>query len=280
MMQIEDHESAGLVLQESFEDELPYIPTTLPEERAKGVKLVPMKERAQMEMKVCPVERPRSTTPINPASLENYCGKRVCGEDHEALLARGEKLRISLPRKVEAIKEKSAKNTKSPRKISNASGKNWFEFAEEQGLAKSGAQGEKCRSRKNSTQSDTSPPPLPPRKYSGTAQWINFENIPEKRKPPKRITTLPTKDISIDKNSVPHQTILYNYVNPEECQCECHESEREKQSAGEGHTSDERPSTSQEHQTIEQHQEQLPEETQPLLEPEMEHHVVDDEDEA
>lgn len=29
----EDHETKGLVLQDSFDDELPYVPTTLPMER-------------------------------------------------------------------------------------------------------------------------------------------------------------------------------------------------------------------------------------------------------
>lgn len=44
-----------------------------------------------------------------------------------------------------------------------------------------------------------------------------LENIPEKRKPAKRITTLPHKE------GEHHVHYNYNYVNPDECQCECHE---------------------------------------------------------
>uniref|UniRef100_A0A1A9W6B4 Uncharacterized protein n=1 Tax=Glossina brevipalpis TaxID=37001 RepID=A0A1A9W6B4_9MUSC len=137
---IEDHESTGLVSQESFDDELPYIPTTLPEERAQGVSLIPMKERANMELKMCPVERPRSTTPLNPSHLEEYCGIVTANENVNfdmfgSVPVRGEKLRISLPRK-DPNKEK-AQSTKSPRRLTNTSGKSWFEFAEE-GLRASG----------------------------------------------------------------------------------------------------------------------------------------------
>lgn len=49
----------------------------------------------------------------------------------------------------------------------------------------------------------SSPPPLPPR----APQWVAFDE-PERRRPPRRITTLP-----------------YTYVNPEECTCECHEAQ-------------------------------------------------------
>ncbi|XP_037918035.1 serine/arginine repetitive matrix protein 2 isoform X3 [Hermetia illucens] len=226
---VEDHESTGLVSQDSFEDELPYVPTTLPEERAFGVSLIPMKDRANMEVKTCPVDRPRSTTPLNPACLEEYCGIAV-PDDNEHVPIRGEKLRISLPRK-DSIKDKSHR-TKSPRRVSNSSGKTWFEFAE-QGIGRVGP-----TTITTPTQSTTPnqadeepPPPLPPRKPSmSSGQWINFENIPEKRKPPKRITALP-KDSSLDftsRPSVPNsQPVQYNYVKPEECQCECHEVERE-----------------------------------------------------
>ncbi|XP_029733049.2 uncharacterized protein LOC109406739 isoform X2 [Aedes albopictus] len=227
MLAIEDHESAGLVLQESFDDELPYIPTTLPEERSVGVKLVPMKERAQMEMKTCPLERPRSTTPIHPASLENYCGITQITDDTDGHLVRGEKLRISLPKKHDIAMDKAPKS-RSPRKASISSGKNWFEFAEQGISSTSQAQtsnnGEERTFTSQSSNVEEEPPPLPPRKGS-TQQWIDFESIPEKRKPPKRITTLPQAESVDDK--APMAGVVYNYVKPEECQCECHESERE-----------------------------------------------------
>lgn len=228
---IEDHESTGLVSQESFDDELPYIPTTLPEEKAQGVNLIPMKERANMEVKTCPLDRPRSTTPLNPSHLEEYIGGVGFNTPDSpfelpgSTLVRGEKLRISLPRK---DSKKDVQSSKSPRRISNASGKSWFEFAEE-GL-RATAHLERKDSNKQLIMQKPMPPPPPPlpphpppqplqfgkkpseadgkpktpnlskppvttpkastqRKLSG--HWIDFENIPEKRKPPKKITTLP-----------------------------------------------------------------------------------------
>lgn len=218
-----EEESARLVEQGSF-DELPYVPTTLPEERPVGIAIVPVKERSFMDVKTCPVERPRSTTPLNPCHLEEYCGTVPQTDDHDGGIVRGEKLRISLPRK-----EAKEKTTKSPRRVSNTSGKSWFEFAE-QGIGGTGSD------RRNSNP-DEDPPPLPPRKPQNVSQWINFENIPEKRKQPKRITTLPNKESSYDKNA-PHQ-IQYNYVNPDECQCECHEVERDVGSKVDGNKKNE-----------------------------------------
>ncbi|XP_043658200.1 mucin-17 [Drosophila teissieri] len=291
---IEEHESTGLVSQESFEDELPYIPTTLPEERAQGVPIIPMRERANMELKTCPVDRPRSTTPLNPSHLEEYCtgimtpqeatpggyqetdgvggaSTGIGGGGVVGTPVRGEKLRISLPRK-ESIGKERIQNSKSPRRVSNTSGKSWFEFAEE------GLRANNNLERKDSAKQllpVVTPPPATPstleepkpkastqRKLSG--HWIDFENIPEKRKPAKRITTLPKETLT---SSVPvtattssssacgsghrsgtgtghhhhhhhhHQQasktnpeggdkLHYNYVKPEDCQCECHEAER------------------------------------------------------
>ena len=233
---IEDHESTGLVSQESFDDELPYIPTTLPEEKAQGVNLIPMKERANMEVKTCPLDRPRSTTPLNPSHLEEYIGGVGVNTPDSpfelagSALVRGEKLRISLPRK---DSKKDVQSSKSPRRISNASGKSWFEFAEE-GLRATAHLERKDSNKQLIMQKPIPPPPPPPhpppqtvqfgrksegeevrgkpktpsvskppvttpkastqRKLSG--HWIDFENIPEKRKPPKKITTLPRDTVS------------------------------------------------------------------------------------
>ncbi|XP_049312575.1 serine-rich adhesin for platelets isoform X2 [Bactrocera dorsalis] len=286
---IEDHESTGLVSQESF-DELPYVPTTLPEERAHGVPLVPMKDRANMELKTCPVERPRSTTPLNPSHLEEYCGivtpQEQTYELSGSVPVRGEKLRISLPRK-DSTKER-VQSAKSPRRPSNTSGKSWFEFAEE-GLRATSSNLERKDSNKQLLQQQTQPEleiktkvavsiattttvqttqtQITPTSGTTTTQrklsghWIDFENIPEKRKPPKRITALPKDGVvtstsssrvhattsSVQHISQPqmhthghghdHQQaqpdvtmdgkIHYNYVKPEDCQCECHEAKRE-----------------------------------------------------
>lgn len=228
---MEDHESAGLVLQESFDDELPYVPTTLPEERSSGLRIIPTKDRTQSELITIPVERPRSTTPINPASLENYCERKPV-EVSESSLVRGEKLRISLPRqKAEQVKEK-VQQKGITRRISNLSNKSWSEFAEQQTTSSPASKkAEKSRNQSNSSQDDDPIVQLIPvvvvkshSKKSLTNKWIDFENIPEKRQPPKKITTIPTnKEPPSDKNHK-HSHHQRHYVSPEECQCECHES--------------------------------------------------------
>lgn len=235
---MEDHESAGLVLQESFDDELPYVPTTLPEERSCGLRIIPTKDRTQSELITIPVERPRSTTPINPSSLENYC-ERKQSDASESSLVRGEKLRISLPRqKAEQTKEKVQQKVIT-RRISNLSNKSWSEFAEQQQTTSSPStkKAEKSRKTSNSSQDDDPAPPPPPptkshSKKSLTNRWIDFENIPEKRQPPKKITTIPiNKEPAGDKNHAgKHHAHHRQYVSPEECQCECHESSGKKDS--------------------------------------------------
>lgn len=209
-----EEESTGLVFQESFDDELPYVPTTLPEERGQGVQLIPMKERAQIEVRTCPLERPRSRTPMTPNRIDNYSATSAADSSDSS--KSGEKLKISLPKRTDSGRDKNRQ--KSPRRISNGSGKTWFDFGE--------AGGEQSDEKRGSApEEDPPPPPLPPRKPSQTQQWIDFDNIPEKRKPPKRITTIPSKESSQDKGHI----VQYNYVNPEECQCECHETERHSQ---------------------------------------------------
>ncbi|XP_044747757.1 uncharacterized protein LOC123308989 isoform X2 [Coccinella septempunctata] len=200
-------ESKGLVVQDSFEDELPYVPTTLPQERSAALPIVPIKQRNTFEMKTCPIDRPRSTTPINPNSLEEYCEDLVSNVSHEKLAISIEKLKISLPRL-----DSSDKASKSPKKPVNT---NWFDFAE------------KCShtGRKSSGEADT-PPPLPPKGIQ--KEWINFEEVPERRKLPKRIQTIPSRGhIDVPEN-VLHDHVVYNYVNPDECRCECHEKKEKK----------------------------------------------------
>lgn len=215
-----EEESTGLVSQDSYDDDLPYVPTTLPEERSLGVSIIPIRERALMDVKTCPVERPRSTTPLNISCLQEYCGAAALTDDLDFSLQRGEKLRISLPRK-DIRESSSATRSKSPRRVSNASGKSWFEFAE-QGIGGGGTLCSPLNSHaKDIPADDTSTTTHKTQK--NTTEWIDFDNIPEKRKPAKRITTLPNKDPHGDTS----HHVQYNYVNPDECQCECHGNERE-----------------------------------------------------
>lgn len=97
-----------------------------------GVSIIPVRERALMDVKTCPVERPRSTTPLNISCLQEYCGAAALTDDLDISITRGEKLRISLPRR--DVKDCSTgggavgTRSKSPRRVSNTS---WFDFAEQ-----------------------------------------------------------------------------------------------------------------------------------------------------
>lgn len=76
--------------------------------------------------------------------------------------------------------------------------------------------------RKAAQGTSPSPPPLPPRAPAvRPSNWINFEEIPEKRKAPKRIQTIPRPEDEVAKGAG-----SYSYVQPEECKCECHEESR------------------------------------------------------
>lgn len=160
-------------------------------------------------------------------SLENYCERRQSDDQDAGGLVRGEKLRISLPKK--GAEEKVVKGI--TRRISNLSNKSWTEFAEQniQGPSVTTP----LSAKNDKPLEDFPPPPLPPRKSLTSTKWIDFENIPEKRQPPKKITTIPSKDPLHEKShaSKSSQRVHYNYVDPEECQCECHEGAAHKENS-------------------------------------------------
>lgn len=206
VLDVVEPERKGLVLQQdSFEDELPYVPTTLPLERSIAVPIVPVKQRSTFEMKTCPIERPRSTTPINPSCLEEYCSEVVASVNVESITKTIEKLKISLPK--DDVSERHGK-IKSPRKTTENA--NWSGFAEK------GISNQRRQSRE-----ETTPPPLPPKGIQ--KEWINFEEIPERRKAPKRIQTIPSRGTIEVPEAVLQENVVYSYVNPEDCKCECHE---------------------------------------------------------
>ncbi|KAK3914990.1 hypothetical protein KUF71_005678 [Frankliniella fusca] len=128
-----------------------------------------------------------------------------------------EKLRISLPR-TDSLTRRSRPQTRP-----------WHDFA---------SQALKPRS-----DSQSPPPPLPPRAPSTTppSTWINFDEVPEKRKAPVRIQTIPSRGSIVTEPAAPgtaraaapagqgqghqHHHQHVHYVDPEDCRCECHETE-------------------------------------------------------
>lgn len=210
--EVVEPERKGLVYQQdSFEDELPYVPTTLPQERSVAIPIVPVKQRGTFEMKTYPIERPRSTTPINLSTLEDYCEDVVSSVNNENITKAIEKLKISLPRDESTDRVSKAK---SPRKPSTNA--NWFSFAEKSSTQKT-----------SPPDQESKPPPLPPKGVQ--KEWINFEEIPERRKPPRRIQTIPSRGNIEVSESILQENIIYSYANPEDCKCECHEIARERE---------------------------------------------------
>ncbi|KAF2899633.1 hypothetical protein ILUMI_06542 [Ignelater luminosus] len=206
-------ERKGLVYQQdSFEDELPYVPTTLPLERSVAVPIVPVKQRGTFEMRTYPIERPRSTTPINLSTLEDYCEDVVGAVNTENITKAIEKLKICLPRDESTDRTTKAKSPRRP-----ATSANWFTFAEKSSQKRSSP----------TQESEAGPPPLPPKGVQ--KEWINFEEIPERRKPPRRIQTIPSRGNIEVSESVLQENVVYSYVNPEDCKCECHEIARERE---------------------------------------------------
>ncbi|XP_056639476.1 uncharacterized protein LOC130446945 isoform X1 [Diorhabda sublineata] len=175
----ETEKQAIVFSQDSFEDELPYVPTTLPLERSAALPILPINKRSILEIKTCPIERPRSSTPLNPSCLNEYC------EDFSKKITKNtEKIKILLPRNDSIDKINKGRDS-------------------------------------NIIKANETPPPLPPK----GVHWISFDDIPEKRKIPKRIQTLPSHSYA-DENA--QECVIYNYVNPEECKCECHELSAKK----------------------------------------------------
>ena len=116
--------------------------------------------------------------------------------------SRVEKMRISLPRE-------ASFRLKSPHKPTTAN--SFSEFAGRV-VGSKGLNIGKSPSPPAPTQK--MPPPLPPPRAPTTrlTNWINFEEIPEKRKAPKRIQTIPRHDDdSKNSQSAPNSAVRRNF---------------------------------------------------------------------
>ncbi|XP_045524300.1 serine/arginine repetitive matrix protein 1 [Pieris brassicae] len=167
-----DAERRGLVVQESFE-ELPYVPTTLPQERSLAVPIVPVRERGGVS--VAGVRRPRASRATNapPSAPLPTNAPPPAPSPHSPPSAPPviPRLHIRLPRRPRAASTSAA----PPRP-------------------------ERPRTRSGSEAGS-----------SRKGEWIDFSEVPERRKQPKRIQTLPAEGRE-----------ALSYAPPERCRCECH----------------------------------------------------------
>lgn len=186
-------EGKSLFYEESFEEDYCILPATLIKEKDSSVNTLPSRGR-QLELRTVPIERPRSATPINPTLLDNFVMHTSLDEPC------AEKMKIFLPR------GESCK-TKSHRKMS---ANTFTEFAG------------KVQDKVQKNISNTPRSPSIPLKLLNVqpSNWINFDEIPEKRRIPKRIQTIPQSEEE-------EKIKTFNYVQPEECRCNCHEMQAE-----------------------------------------------------
>ncbi|CAH2090652.1 unnamed protein product [Euphydryas editha] len=170
-------ERRGLVVQESFE-ELPYVPTTLPLERSLALPMVPVRQRSDVH--VAAVQRPRATRSAGGAlgALTPPAAPTPGGAADEP---GAERLHIRLPRRARAASTASDAAPAPPPRTLRARSRSGGDTA-----------GMETRNK---------------------AEWIDFTEVPERRKQPKRIQTLP---------AAAREAVLFSYVPPERCRCECH----------------------------------------------------------
>ncbi|KAJ8719886.1 hypothetical protein PYW08_012061 [Mythimna loreyi] len=175
-------EKRGLVVQQSFEEELPYVPTTLPQERSVALPMVPVRERGGVL--VSGVSRPRAAPPPAPAPPAPRVPRPA--PLSAPPLAPQDKLRIRLPRR--------PSTAAPPRRP------------------------DRPRTRSGSDSFDSRP----------KTDWIDFEEVPERRKQPKRIQTLPAAAASAAAaGAAGSASVVFSYVEPEHCRCECHAAARD-----------------------------------------------------
>jgi len=123
-------ESKGLFhTSDSFDEDgdLPYVPTTLPQEKPSIVPIFPSKERRSV---TTPVQRPKVNRPANPASLNDYIvhssAKGQDGDGGESPV----RMKINLPREDslgDTSYNQNSRASKSPKKKGATS---WMDFAE------------------------------------------------------------------------------------------------------------------------------------------------------
>uniref|UniRef100_A0A8D8YUS6 Uncharacterized protein n=2 Tax=Cacopsylla melanoneura TaxID=428564 RepID=A0A8D8YUS6_9HEMI len=189
---------------ESVEEELPYVPTTLPLERSIGVPIVPVNKRSSIDKHTYPIDRPRSTTPINPGLLDSYKPENTSTASN--------KMQIKLPKNQPPVAGGVSTTAISSTTTSSTSTTTSSNTTPVTNVSNSPSNVPKKKSTPESkpsvsafSQSNSSSPSRNP--------WVSFDELPDRTKlPPKQQKQ--TQTVS--------KTTVYPYVNPEECSCDCH----------------------------------------------------------
>ena len=184
-----DDEGAQLWKQESADGDLPYVETTLPQEKPGTVSITPAAMRIT-QTSLTSTERPRTSGPRRPGTLSQF----VKTKDE----AGKEPLTVKLPRQESKSKLKGKGSTTQ---------QSWDNFSAA-GLKR------------------VPPKSIAIKKAEDQAKsWVDCESLPEKKKQPKKSGfTEPVKSPASDTSRSGLQTPTgTQIVSPEECSCDCHQ---------------------------------------------------------
>ena len=204
----EEPEKFSLFSQESMDEELPYVPTTLPIERPVAPLITPVRMR-MAEMKMTPTQRPRCSVSIGPCSITDYVKivqPPVVQTDQAAdAEAAPVKIKVSLPRRQESTEDNVTNPpvSVSVTRVSLGSIK-WETFAE-QALRSP----RNLRRTESQQQGQDKPMPSLPIQHKSEVEapaaikapvklaWVNVDEIPEPIKAVKKIHLVDGRKMSL-----------------------------------------------------------------------------------
>lgn len=195
--------------QDSVEEELPFVPTTLPIERPIAPVLTPARMRIS-EVKTTPIQRPRCSISFGPSSISDYVkiarADSVVAEDPSGLAVTA-KIIVSLPKPEREESVDDLSSTIPAVKVTVGSVcSNWEAFSEQVFMQSASSrkrfeQESEEVPEQNGTQPSTPCETKPQQPQNPKpCQWINVEELPE---PVKE-----AKAIKVVKASVKNQQIL------------------------------------------------------------------------
>jgi hypothetical protein len=193
--------------QDSIEEELLFVPTTLPIERPIAPVITPVRMRIS-ELKTTPIQRPRCSVSFGPSSINDYV--KIARTD--SIAAAGDdpssggvalvipKIKVSLPKperdeSVDDLIAASASTVAVPAvKVTVGSVcSNWEAFSEQVFVTRKRFQHQGTTSVDDApaeNQPQPQPPPPPQQPTKSSQQWINVEEIPEPVKEAKAIKVM------------------------------------------------------------------------------------------
>lgn len=183
------HEELGLFHQDSIEDELPYVPTTLPIERPVAPVITPVRMRIS-QLKTTPIERPRCSVTFAPRPIAEFvqiARADSLGAEPDA------KLKVSLPR---AEREDSVEAEAPPPVKVALGGVKWEAFSEQ--VFRTSRSRRRMQPSQECIPEESPETPTECKKIAEIkTQWVNVEELPEPVKAPKAIkvfTTAPSTE--------------------------------------------------------------------------------------